>query len=250
VADKKKNPKPEPADKNPQPADKNPQPPQKMVDLDKFRKLQEYHDSNSRLIDEVLRTRDIVDRNKTILKESKAVHEQAVSELLAGRNDEQLPLLQLDGETDVKMAKTKPTPWRSFLLTELSGLDTAVVNKLQEKGIGHAGDLADFQKEHGEFWAQDIPGVGAKAQKGIEDAMIEFWETHPEALVETDPGRTIRIGKKTEALKAIATCDSMTLLKGEEATGLKEKWRKSAVFNRIDALMNKNSKPGGDKPKK
>jgi len=164
--------------------------------IETLKKLQHYHDRNKELIAEVRRTREIWDRAKAEAKETRAAHDEAVADLLAFGNDEQLPLMQMAAEKTE--GEDTPTPWREYELCELKGLKPKLIEKLNDAGVRSVGDLADFQGEHGEFWSQDIRGVGAKAQRQIEDAWIAFWSDHPEAH---DEWRAAAVFKRIEMME-------------------------------------------------
>jgi len=59
-----------------------------------------------------------------------------------------------------------------------------------DPAIVTVGDLAEWQREKGQFWAKDIPGIGDVAHEEIEDALTAFYqafnEQHPETKEEAD----------------------------------------------------------------
>lgn len=57
-------------------------------------------------------------------------------------------------------------------------ISPAIITKLAENEprILSLGDLVDWQREKGDFWAKDITGIGPKAREEIENALMRFWE--------------------------------------------------------------------------
>jgi len=67
--------------------------------------------------------------------------------------------------------------WRDVRLDSLSaaGLTSNRLKTLASAEIETIGDLVDFQGKHGETWARQIKGFGAKAREVLDDALDAFW---------------------------------------------------------------------------
>ena len=70
-------------------------------------------------------------------------------------------------------------PWRATPISSL-GLTDGAIDALAEADIQTVGDLTDHVKRHGDFWWRDIAGIGEQCAEKISDAMVKFWEEHPE----------------------------------------------------------------------
>lgn len=71
--------------------------------------------------------------------------------------------------------------WRQVTIALLpNAASGATLQRLAEKDILTIGDLADWTKEHGDFWYKDIPGLGKVKADKLSDALEEFWATHPQ----------------------------------------------------------------------
>ena len=227
-----------------------------MTDESKtLEELQTYHDNNAQLIEAVRCARDdwatAEDRAKeakTVAKGKRARLDEAVADLLAFGGADSLPF---------KMTEPDPPAWRDTRLDDADEFDipAATAAKLIDAGLETAGALTDFCQEHGEFWGQDINGIGPTAQQAIENAWEAFWEAHPEHAeteIATDAPAAdiaavaqridaiqvpdIACGKKADALAAIAACTALEILKAAQTQGLTGDWRRAAVAQRIDAI--------------
>lgn len=72
-----------------------------------------------------------------------------------------------------------PDGWRTASLEDILGpgrLATALAEN--DPSIKTLGELTDWQKIKGDFWAKDIPGVGPKAVEKLDEATTVFWEEH------------------------------------------------------------------------
>ena len=70
--------------------------------------------------------------------------------------------------------------WKDISIAELA-LSPKVEKALLEALLNTMGVLTTWMNDKSDWWAKDIPNLGPAGQKEIEDAMIRFWEKHPEA---------------------------------------------------------------------
>lgn len=67
--------------------------------------------------------------------------------------------------------------WRAVPIGEaLAGLPKNCHKAFAKAEIKTMGDFADFQGKHGDFWVNDLEGVGPGMAEKISDAAIKFWE--------------------------------------------------------------------------
>ena len=85
-----------------------------------------------------------------------------------------------------------PEEWRSLLISTLE-IPQKAVEKLQDVGIATLGDFSDWQANHGEFWYQDIKGIGEAAATKISDAWEAFWASLPAEGAATEDARRVRL---------------------------------------------------------
>lgn len=71
--------------------------------------------------------------------------------------------------------------WRSVTLEELNITKPRVVKALTERepALTTLGAIADHSAAHGDFWMDDIKGVGKAAAQEITDAIDKYWDAHP-----------------------------------------------------------------------
>jgi hypothetical protein len=67
--------------------------------------------------------------------------------------------------------------WRTVPVGEaLQGLGSRTYKAFELADISTMGDFSDFQAKKGDFWVNDLEGVGPKAAGEIADAAEEFWK--------------------------------------------------------------------------
>ena len=71
--------------------------------------------------------------------------------------------------------------WQRYDVGELdlsNKINTALVENTPP--LNTLGELAEWMRQKGDFWAKDIAGIGDAARKQIEDAFEQFWVDHPD----------------------------------------------------------------------
>lgn len=132
-----------------------------------------------RLREEVERTAREWERAKSLAKQAKTAHQDALAELMdaldcAGFKDE----AAVAGAADTEVA-TAPAAeaWRDFELSRLA-LTAAIVAALADAGLTTMGQLSDYTTS-GKLLT-DIPKIGKGKAEKIENACLAFWAEHPE----------------------------------------------------------------------
>ena len=173
----------------------------------------------------------------------KKITDASAAELIGYASDINLPLFD-QGQDRADESEPVVEDWRECEVDYLE-VPEKVRGALIKNEIQTVGDLVDFQAKHGTFWLKEMKGVGAAGGTQIDDALMKFWEAHPEACDRKEIDfNTIVNAKKTEALVAIQECDDAKLLADAEAAGLKGDWRRSAVAKRRDELATLNETEG------
>lgn len=101
----------------------------------------------------------------------------------ANINDAKRPLLQAiesggkDGSNGGEAVGKEG--WRRLPIDTLS-LPAGLLEKLGNASILTLGDFAAHQKQHGEFWINELSGIGPVAAGKISDAWEEFWADNPQ----------------------------------------------------------------------
>jgi hypothetical protein len=71
--------------------------------------------------------------------------------------------------------------WQQVELADLADphIKVGVLKVLAENGINTMGQLAEWQKEKGDFWAKDLKGIGKAACDSIAAATDAYWMKNP-----------------------------------------------------------------------
>lgn len=85
-----------------------------------------------------------------------------------------------------------PDAWRAVLLEGLAepAVKPRYLRALAEHDppITTLGELTDWQKAKGDFWAKDIAGMGPAGQESLAAATEAFWTRQDRRIIETDDG--------------------------------------------------------------
>jgi len=114
----------------------------------------------------------VVESIKVDLKAAKGEHDKDCLALFALVNPPNMPLY--DQKTnDAPAVAPSDDSWREWKLDQLTGPELApkILAKLaaNEPSLTTLGELEDWKKKKGMFWATDIPGIGVAAQGKIDD---------------------------------------------------------------------------------
>jgi hypothetical protein len=131
------------------------------------KKLRAISEQRAIIADRVRKLEDAKARHS----EAKAAYDSAVSQLLRVIDeDDKQGELPFEVEHDTE-------DWRAFPVAQL-GLPEKLVDAMAEAELFNVGDVNDFTMSGKRFI--DIKGIGqAKAEK-IDDALLKFWQDHPE----------------------------------------------------------------------
>jgi len=185
------------------------------------------------------------DEAKSVAASKKTAYDDALEELLVFMADApQMPLFQQPAGVGDAREPEPVEDWRGVRIEELD-VPEKVIGVLLKANLPTIGDLVDLQSEHGTFWVKHLNGIGPKAGGQIDEAMMTFWEAHPEAFDAKEVAFDLIVnGKKAESLREIQECTDVKLLADAQAKGLKGDWRRSAVAKRLEELKTLNETEG------
>jgi len=118
---------------------------------------------------------------KDFTSDAKKAYDLACKELMETIDGDLLPFEDFSQKNAAEDdAVAEDDDWREWREVEIAGLDgitLAIRKHLAENTppIITLGDLTDLQKEKGDFWSKDIPGIGPLAVEKIADATEKFW---------------------------------------------------------------------------
>jgi hypothetical protein len=129
--------------------------------------------------------------------------QQELNLLALGKNSERLPFPPPAETKEAKaQAPAEQAQWRSVRLADLTPrISNRTLKALAEHNppLLTLGELSDWQKAKGDFWAKDIGGIGDKGRDEIETAQLAYWREHPE-LTLGDPKSVGAADAKVAAL--------------------------------------------------
>ena len=142
----------------------------------------------------------------------------------------------------------EPELWRGVKLAGDDFLPPGILKALAENStpITTLGELTDWQAEHGDFWAKDIPGIGEAAQEKIDEALMGWWKNNPEMNPE-QPAADITLDTLLAAGRAEAANIIGRMTDYDEVLGLFDRaeggWLEDLLSERLDAMSEPTETP-------
>jgi len=126
---------------------------------------------------------DKVNKQAKHLKKKMEMSQNIVNTLLKKANEAAEPLPLFDQKEE-----EPNNEWRNVGLSELE-ISDKILDALSEHepSITTLGELTDWQRDKGGFWAKDIKGIGEAAVTEIADASEKFFAEHPEYMEKEEP---------------------------------------------------------------
>jgi len=137
--------------------------------------------------DEVADLKERLKNAKAQLQTAEVDLDGLIDQLVGGQDWKESPLGKAAGGS----APGGDEAWRAAELDGLNDLGQpeippGVLGKLAEAGIRTLGELTDWQKEHGDHWIADLPGIGPAAADHIAEATDAYWARRKAAGDEGD----------------------------------------------------------------